>query len=327
MIPVSNYLIVLNMIRISIVLGEGFPLLSLSLVTEPLRVANRESPTPLFDWRLLSVDGNAPRASSGYGLAVDGPLDEAPCDVVLLLASYTPERMRSRAFLAWLRRRARAGCLMGCVDTGALLFAEAGLLTRRPAAAHPEAIASLREGAGPDAITDKLFDLDGDRCSSAGCVVTLDMTLALIARYADPRLAQRVAGVLLYRPVEAEEGLPRTGADLTLPRMDRTLVRAVEMMQANMENPISIAQIARRLEIADWHLRRLFQRQFGKSAQAYYLDLRLGQARNLLRNSTERVGTIAMICGFPATESLSRAYKAQYGLPPSADRESRSGAG
>jgi transcriptional regulator GlxA family with amidase domain len=35
-----------SMVSITIVIGDGFPLLSLSLIAEPLRVANRESPLP-----------------------------------------------------------------------------------------------------------------------------------------------------------------------------------------------------------------------------------------------------------------------------------------
>lgn len=306
---------------ITIVIGEGFPLLSLSLVTEPLRVANRECPKPVFRWRVLCVDGQTPRSSSGRALEIDGPLDEAPTDAVILLASYAPDRMKSDAFLGWLRRRARAGCLMGCVDTGALLFAEAGLLNRRPAAVHHEAIVGFRESRGEAYFVDRLFDLDGDRCSSAGGVVTIDMTLALIAHYQGPRLARRVAEILNYRALDSSRADGSFGFDWSVPRLDRTLAKAIEMMLANMENPLAIGDITDRLEQPEWKLRRLFLRHLGQSPQAYYLELRLDRARNLLRNSHERIGSIALMCGFPAPESLSRAYRQRFGVAPSEDRE------
>jgi transcriptional regulator GlxA family with amidase domain len=309
-----------SMVSITIVIGEGFPLLSLSLIIEPLRVANRESPRPVFRWRVLSVDGMQPRSSSGRALEIDGGLDEEPTDAMILLASYAPEQMKTDAFLKWLRRRARSGCLMGCVDTGALLFAKAGLLNRRPAAAHHEAIVGFRESCGEKFFIDRLFDLDKDRCSSAGGVVTIDMTLALIAHFESKRLAHRVAEILNYRPLESERAVGSFGVDWSIPRVNRTLGKAVEMMLANMELPLSIGEIANRLNWGQWKLRRLFIRHLGQSPQAYYLELRLDRARNLLRNSHERVGNIALMCGFPASESLSRAYRNRFDVAPSQDR-------
>lgn len=304
---------------VNIVLGEGFSLVSLSMVTEPLRVANRESPKPLFQWRLLSVDGERPRSSSGLVFDIDGPLDEAKADVVILLASYTPDRLRSGAFLNWLRRRARDGCLMGCVETGALLFAEAGLLAKRPAAVHRESIVAFREARGEDLFVDRLFDFGGDRFSSAGGVVTMDMTLALIAHFGSQRLARRVAEVLYYLPRESDrdEGI---GADSSLRRLDRNLARATEIMMANIETPLKIGEICERLGLPRYQLQRLFQRHLEQSPQSYYLELRLERARNLLRNSHEKVGTIAMMCGFPAPESLTRAYAKRFNILPGKDR-------
>ena len=305
---------------ITIVVGEGFPLLSLSLVSEPLRVANRESPSPVFDWRVLSSDSDEPRSSSGRRFPVDGPLDTRPTDAVILLASYAPDRMRSDRLMAWLRQRAREGAVMGCVDTGALLFAEAGLLNRRPAAVHHEAIVGFRERLGEAMFADRLFDFAGDRCSSAGGVVTMDMTLALIAHFQAARLAARVAEVLNYRPLTTERAGGDFGRDWSIPRVDRTLAKAVEIMLANVEAPIPIRTICERLDLEDWQLRRLFQRHLNTSPQEYYLELRLDRARNLLRNSPEKVRDIALMCGFPASESLSRAYRKRYGRAPSRDR-------
>ena len=304
---------------VTIILGEGFSLVSLSMVTEPLRVANRESPKPLFQWRLQSVDGKRPKSSSGLAFDIDGPLDEAKTDVVILLASYSPDRLRSPAFLNWLRRRAREGCLMGCVETGALLFAEAGLLAKRPAAVHRESIVGFREARGDDLFVDRLFDFGGDRFSSAGGVVTMDMTLALIANFGNQRLARRVAEVLYYLPRESDRD-ESLGMDSSLKRLDRNLSRATEIMLANIETPLRISEICQRLGVPHYQLQRLFQRHLGQSPQAYYLELRLDRARNLLRNSHEKVGTIAMICGFPAPESLTRAYSKRFGVRPSQDR-------
>lgn len=306
--------------RIEVVIAEGFSMVSLSLVTDPLRIANRESPRPLFRWRLLSADGCPVRSSSGLTMAVDGGLDEQRAEAVVLIASYGPERMLSARLGAWLRRHAARGTLMGCVETGAMIFAEAGLLTRRPAAAHHESIAGFRERYGDALFADKLVDLGGDRCSSAGGVATFDMTLALIGHFASRPLALRVAEVLNYRPMGQERAAGAFGRDWALPRLNRDLARAVELMMANLDRPLRVTEIAARLGLPDWRLRRLFHRYLRRAPSAYYLTLRLDHARNLLRNSHEPVGKIALLAGFDSSESFSRAYRRQFDCAPSTDR-------
>ncbi|MEO1456565.1 MAG: helix-turn-helix domain-containing protein [Pseudomonadota bacterium] len=305
---------------LDIVVADGFPLLSLAFVTEPLRLANRESPRPLFRWRLVSPDGARPRSSSGLLLDVDGALEERRADIVLLLTSYRPDRVHSGPLAAWLRRRAAEGAVMGCVDTGALVFAHAGLLDRYAAAVHPEAIDSFREALGEARFTNRLFDFRGSRCSSAGGVATCDMMLALIRHFASARIAARVAKVLNYQPLTSPRGPGALGRDVTVPGIDRRLAQGVEIMLATLDDPLPVAEIAARAGLPGWQLRRLFQRHFGMSAQGYYLELRLDRARNLLRNSSESVGTVALMCGFSAGEALARAYRARYGVAPSRDR-------
>ncbi|WP_287181472.1 helix-turn-helix domain-containing protein [Mesorhizobium sp.] len=318
----KNFFFTRNDMRtIAVVIGEGFPLLSLSLVIEPLRLANRESMKPIFNWRILSPYGESPRSSSGREFKVDGPLGDAPADAIILLAAYYPDRMLSDHLLGWLRRRARSGCLMGCVDTGALLFAKAGLLDRRPAAAHHEVIVGFKEAYGEACFADKLFDLDGDRCSSAGGVVTIDMTLALISRFEGVHLARRVAEILNYRPLETPRAGGAFGIDWSIARLDRHLARAVDLMLHNIETPVPLKEIARRIGVPEWKLRRLFIKHVSKTPQDYYLEMRLDQARNLLRNSQLRVGKIALMCGFGAPASLSRTYRARYGVSPASDRK------
>lgn len=307
-------------IEVLIVIDEGYPLLSLALVTEPLRVANRVSSRPIFDWSILSPDGSAPRSSSGLRLEIDGALDDRPADAVILLASYSPARMISAQLKHWLRKRASCGTMMGCVDTGALLFADAGLLGKRPAAAHREAIVGFREAYGEELFADRLYDLDGNRCSSAGGVATFDMVLKLIEHYVSGSLVRRVAEIMNYHPLNEGTADSTMAPDWSLPRLDRTLSLCIEIMLANLERPLSIAEICGRLGWPIWKMRRLFRRHLSMSPRDFYLELRLDRARNLLRNSSERVGTIALMCGFPATESLSRAYRKKYGVSPARDR-------
>lgn len=304
---------------VDIVLTENFPILSLTLVTEPLRVANRESTEPLWRWRFLSIEGGVMLSSSGMQVNTE-PLDDKAADVVLLLSSYHPEASLVPRLLTWLKRRARAGAVMGCVDTGALIFAEAGLLSLAPAAVHFEALRGYREQFADEMFVDRLFTITGNRCSSAGGVATFDMTLGLIERFNGQGLAKRVAEILTYRPTVHEGPQQKLLTDTSLARLDRTLARAVDLMLATLDQPLPISEIADRVGVPIWTLGRLFKHYLKSSPAAYYRGLRLVEARNLIRNSSLRVSDISALCGFENPESFARAYRRQFGLTASEDR-------
>ncbi len=306
---------------VAIVLLESFPLLSLSLVTEPLRLANRESVAPIFLWRCLTQDGASVRSSSGFQVAADAALDGGRDDAVVLLSSYRAEAVAGPGLHAWLRVRAAKGALMGCVDTGGLIFAAAGLLTKEAAAVHHEIVAAYGETGRGAFLIDRLFAFSPSRCSSAGGVATLDMTLALIAHFSSAGLARRVAEILNYQPLESERAQGRFGQDWSLPRVDRSLARAVEVMIATLSSPVPLELVAREASLPPWRLRRLFLKHLKQPPGAYYLEMRLEKARALLHNAHASVTEIAGLCGFDSLESFSRAYKRRYGLPPSQDRD------
>lgn len=305
--------------QVDIVLTDRFPILSLTLVTEPLRVANREGAEQHWRWRCLSIEGG--RKTSSSGMAIDTvALDDAPADIVLLLSSYQPETALAKPLLSWLKRRSRAGVMMGCVDTGALIFAEAGLLTTVPAAVHFEALRGYREKFRDEMFVDRLFDVTGNRCSSAGGVATVDMTLGLIERFSGQELAARVTEILTYRPTQFSGPQQKLLTDTSLKRLDHTLAKAVDLMIATLDRPLPVSAIARSIGVPIWTLGRLFKQYLKQTPSAYYRQLRLTEARNLIRNSSLRVSEIAGLCGFDNPESFARAYKKQYGRPASQDR-------
>ncbi len=308
------------MITVDIVVVERFPVLSLSLVTEPLRIANRESTKQQFSWRILSQSGEAVTSSSGFMVKPDAELDQRRSDVVILLASYNVESTIEPALINWLRRKANHGSTMACVDTGAYIFAKAGLLYHHPAAVHYEAISGYMSEFPKSKFTDKMFYFSPKQGSSAGGVATVDLTLALISHFCSPQLAERTAQILNYTPHEINESQGIFPQARLIPKINRDLARCVELMLSHIEDPLTLEQVCRSTDLKIWQINRLFKRYLQTSPAKYYLSLRLEHAKNLLINSHDKVSDIALSCGFDNPETFSRVYKKHYGINPSKDR-------
>jgi len=106
------------------------------------------------------------------------------------------ERIRER-----LRSLHRAGTLMASVCTGALVFADAGLLDRRPATTHwgsLELLATLGEEI--DVRHDVRFVDDGEIITAAGVSAGIDVALHLVARLHSRERAAEVRRAIQYDP-------------------------------------------------------------------------------------------------------------------------------
>ncbi len=307
--------------EIAIVLFDGFPMMSMAAITEPLRVANRESLHPVFNWQIVTETGDPVHSSSGISIAPQHSYNsEYTPDVMLVLTSYYPEKSLTPASISFIRHHASKGVLMGCIDTAALLFAKAGLLKNRKAAVHHEGLKGIYDYYPDEVFIDQLFQFSSDFCSSAGGVATLDLILSLIAHFEDRKLAANVADALNYNPNMTSRAQASMDHDWSVARFDRKVAKAISLMQENIENPIPLSRIANDCDLENWQLRRKFHKFFEQTPARYYLDLRLENAKALLSNSPAPVGDIALRCGFANMESFSRAYKKKFQIQPSRDR-------
>jgi AraC family carnitine catabolism transcriptional activator len=240
--------------------------------------------------------------------------------VAILLSSYQPEDAATDGLLAWLRYQDRRGALLACVDTGAYLFAKAGLLAGRHIATHREALPAYEVIFDDVILLNEHSGFDGRIASSAGGMATMDMMLKIIVHLHSQLLADRVAHVLNYRTPDQTETVPGMESDGVLARVDKRLGRLVGAMQANLVQPVPFAQLCQMLNVDASTARRLFLRRFKQSPGRYYMGLRLERARTLLTNSTLSVQEIAAMSGFADGSSFSRAYRKQFGKQPSKSR-------
>ena len=97
----------------------------------------------------------------------------------------------------------------------------------------------------------------------------------------------------------------------------------VELMENNLEETLSLDQLAAYSGRSRRQIDRLFQAQLGTSPRRYYMELRITKSRRLLQYSDLSVMEVAVACGFVSVSHFSKCYAAYFGYPPS--REQRLG--
>lgn len=298
--------------RLGLLLLPEFSNLGLAAVIEPLFVANWLAQRPLFEWQSISLDGRPVRASNGALLTVNGDLASAAgCASIFVLSSFEPlGPARNRALIRWLQQSARAGVELGGIENGSLPLAQAGLLDRHPAAVHWDNLAGFQELFPKVRIAKGAFSFTPNRLTCAGAAAILDLMVAWIAQHADARIAAEVARHLL---------LGGRGAGETEPA-DDTMGRARAIMQAHIDDPLSCAAIARRLNISLRQLERRCKQALGRTVHAEYRLVRVERAHQYLQQTDLSVTEVAALTGFSSVEYFSKVYQSVFATRPSQDR-------
>lgn len=87
-------------------------------------------------------------------------------------------------------------------------------------------------------------------------------------------------------------------------------------METEYMRGVSVAELARRLNLDRSYFSRLFRQGTGKSPQQYLIDLRLEKAAELLRGYGASPGEAALAVGYPDVFSFSRMFRRRYGVSP-----------
>ncbi|MEC8121898.1 MAG: AraC family transcriptional regulator, partial [Pseudomonadota bacterium] len=132
--------------KIGFLLLNDFSMLAFASAIEPLRSANRQSNSTLYEWVIASPSGEAAVASNGVEVASDGDTSVLQdCRMVFVCAGVNVRENTDRNVLNLVRRLDRNGAVIGAICTGTYVMAAAGLLEGRRCTIHWENIDGLAE--------------------------------------------------------------------------------------------------------------------------------------------------------------------------------------
>jgi len=290
---------------------------------DPFRAANYLEGATRFRWILSSSAGGSCLASNGIAVATQklDTIQGDAFDIVVVSASWVPETASTPPLLAALRKWARAGSIVGALDTGAFILADAGLLSGRRATVHYEHIDAFKELHDDIDVSEDIFVHDGKRFTCSGGIASSDMALHIIAASSGGALANAAARYIFHptlRPAGTSQN--PAGAEPLGSTVPQAVRRAIAVMEDNLENALSIPEICSRIGLSHRQLDRLFTRYVRKSPALYYRDIRLDRARGLVTQTDMLLSEIAIASGFSSQVHFSRAYRDRFGLSPRADR-------
>lgn len=310
-----------NLAHVGFLTLPSFSMIAFTSAVEVLRMANYVSRAQHYRWSVITTDGVPVRASNGLTVKPTRTLEEAGMPDVLIVCGGTQIRNAVDTNVKTLLADAASqGVPLGGICTGAYALMAAGLLDGYRCAVHWEDLSALHKEYPHVQFADELFVIDRDRLTCTGGTAPLDLMLDLVSSRFGQTLAAQVSEQFILERIRSASDPQPIPVDARVGFSRAELIEVVRLMEANIEEPLSLEELARLVQLSQRHLQRMFKVYLSVSPTHYYLSLRLRRARDLLRTTDASIARVTTVCGFHSPCHFSKAYRAQFGHAPSVER-------
>ncbi|MGD1807115.1 helix-turn-helix transcriptional regulator [Dapis sp. BLCC M126] len=94
------------------------------------------------------------------------------------------------------------------------------------------------------------------------------------------------------------------------------IYQAKSILEANLDNPPSLMELAKKVQLNDYKLKRGFKEVFGTTTFGYLQKIRMEQGKNLLAERMLTVAGVAQTVGYKSPSRFCDAFKKHFGITP-----------
>lgn len=311
--------------EILFMLLPGFSFMQIGITIDAFRMLNRVSGRSIYNWEIVSLDGEPVEASSGVVLSADSALNDAikrsrrvlPFGI-FLLGPLDPTPCRHAELLGWIAELNGEGVRICAAGASPLILAEAGVLEGKNFVAYWDLLHTVAARFPGLRVRNELCCVDGNILTGAGGTACMELIAQMISGHHDEQTIQLLCSHFLIdrlRPVSFPQRMPAA-----LGASSPVVAEALRIMAANVATPLSVAELAGRLGVSTRRLERCFKHDFGTTPGQYYLRLRLNRARQLAHEMPMTVRELSRATGFVSSSYFSKQYRRVYGAKPMVSR-------
>ncbi|MFJ5254910.1 GlxA family transcriptional regulator [Pseudomonas sp. NPDC088414] len=272
----------------------------------------------LFSSRTFGLGEGEVISDLGLVIRPDARIDMASLadlDLLVVCGGYRTELKASEELINLLRSAAERGVSLAGLWNGAWFLGRAGLLDGYRCAIHPEHRPALTEIAKATQVSSEPYVIDRDRLTASSPSGAFHMALDWIKSLHGKALVEGIEDILAFEESRYRRIKPDENLCVSAP-----LREVVKLMDANLEEPLELEQLAVYAGRSRRQLERLFKEQLGTTPQRYYLELRITEARRLLQHTELSQMEVLVACGFVSPSHFSKCYSAFFGYRPSREK-------
>ena len=302
-------------LQVTLLLLPDSSMMSLASVLDVMRAANRLARRKLFEWQLVTLDGQAATLTCGLPIHPQGQLTaNSQGNLLIIIGGFDQAKHVDQSALKRIRVIMRAYDAVGGVESGAWVLARAGKLDNKSATTHWEDLEEFTTQFPSVHVKPERFVIDGGVFTTSGASPSFDFMLHLIKLRYGYHLAIEVSSVFIYDGIH-------TGSDVqpllslgNLELREPRVAAAIRLMESHLEETLTIDEIAETLGLSIRMLSYLFAQNLNTTPGKYNRRLRLQAARRLVLDTHLPMQEIAVRTGFNSLSAFSRQFRSYYNI-------------
>ncbi len=223
---------------------------------------------------------------------------------------------QNQEFIPWVIQQYKEGTEVASLCVGAFLLAATGLLKGRQCATHWMAASDFRM-MFPDVqlVEDKILTDEQGIYSSGGAFSYLNLILYIIEKYASRDIAIFMSKAFQI-DIDRCSQSPFIMFNGQKAHEDEAVKKAQEFIEQNIENRITVDELASMLAVGRRALERRFKKATSNTVVEYIQRVKIEAAKKSLESSRENVTEVMYKVGYTDPKAFRITFKRITGLSP-----------
>ena len=282
-----------------------------------LREAGRE---PAFNVQLVGFDKHVPLNDGVFSVNTDVLCgDVVKTDIVIIPALSGNMRAAvemNKDFIPWIVDQHKKGAEVASLCLGAFLLAATGLLKGKECSTHWLFADDFRDMYPDVTLTDGsiITEVDG-LYSSGGAASYWNLLLHLIEKYTGREMSIRASKFFAIE-IDRKSQSPFIMFNGQKKHEDEPIKKAQEFIEQNLNEKISVEDLASRFAIGTRHFARRFKKATNNTPAEYIQRVKIEAAKKQLENTRKNVNEVMYEIGYLDVKTFRTVFKKITGLSP-----------
>lgn len=282
------------------------------------RIQKPDSPKLTID--IASIDGEPIAITGGIEIRPNRKIaDILDTDLVIIPGMWgNPKPMLRRyPFITeWVAQQHDKDALICATGTGVCYLAEAGLLNNKPATTHWYYFEQFKKDYPEVKLLTKRFITNSGNIYCAGRMNSItNLIIHFIERFYNHDIARQIEQHFAHEIKQSYESIFYS-FDEQRAHHDEEIIQAQQWMLRNYDHEVSLQKVAKRFDMSLRTFNRRFKQATDSTPLEYLQHIRLGTAKDLLKESNLTIAEISYRVGFSDPGYFSSLFKRQVSLSP-----------
>ncbi|MCU7551322.1 helix-turn-helix domain-containing protein [Chitinophagaceae bacterium LB-8] len=270
--------------------------------------------------QLVGLSKEMPVAGGRYTVYADATIKDIDQTDLIIIPALDGDMQKlieyNQDFIPWIIKQYKGGAEVASLCVGAFLLAATGLINGRQCATHWMAANDFRK-MFPDVhlVEDKIITDEQGIYSSGGAFSYLNLVLYLIEKYAGRDVAVFMSKAFQI-DIDRHSQSPFIMFHGQKAHEDEAVKKAQEFIEQNIEEKITVDELASMLAVGRRALERRFKKATSNTVVEYIQRVKVEAAKMSLESSRDNVAEVMYKVGYTDPKAFRITFKRITGLSP-----------